>query len=91
MALGHLGWAGGAPLAYVGSSRCAASSYEPDPLAAGTPLLLVQVVGLGEDRAALEARLGPLVPRGEATARRGERTLRTYRYWLRPGRVALAL
>jgi 4-amino-4-deoxy-L-arabinose transferase-like glycosyltransferase len=91
MALGHLGWAGGAPLAYVGSRRCAATSYEPDPLAAGTPLLLVQVVGLGEDRAALEARLGPLLPRGEATVRRGERTLRTYRYWLRPGRVALAL
>lgn len=81
MALGHLGWAGGAPVAYVGARPCGASFYAPDPLAGGGPLLVVEVVGLGDDRAALEARLGPLTPAGGAEARDGERLVRRYRYW----------
>jgi 4-amino-4-deoxy-L-arabinose transferase-like glycosyltransferase len=81
MALGQLGWVGGAPVAYVGARPCGASLYSPDPLRSGRPLLLVEVVGLGEDRAALEARLGPLAPAGEAEARDGNRLVRRYRYW----------
>jgi hypothetical protein len=42
---------------------------------------VVEVVGLGEDRAALESRLGPLEPAGEAEARDGGRLVRRYRYW----------
>jgi hypothetical protein len=86
MTLGHLGWALGTPVAYAGARPCGASFYAPDPVAAGEPLLLVEVEGLGEDRAALEARLGPLEPRGELVAARGDRPLRRYRFWLRPGR-----
>ena len=86
MALGHLGWAGGAPVAYVGARPCSASFYAPDPLASGGPLLVVEVVGLGEDRAALEARLGPLTPAGEAEARDRDRVVRRYRYWRRAPR-----
>jgi 4-amino-4-deoxy-L-arabinose transferase-like glycosyltransferase len=81
MALGHLGWAGGAPVSYVGARPCGASLYSPDPLQGGQPLLVVEVVGLGEDRAALESRLGPLRPAGEAVARDGDRVVRHYRYW----------
>jgi hypothetical protein len=47
---------------------------------------VVEVVGLGEDRAALEARLGPLTPAGEAEARDGDRVLRRFRYWRRAAR-----
>ena len=83
MALGHLGWAGGAPVAYVGARPCAASLYAPDPLRSGRPLLVVEVVGLGEDRAALEARLGPLAPAGETEVRDGARLVRRFRYWRR--------
>jgi hypothetical protein len=83
MALGHLGWAGGAPVAYVGARPCGASFYAPDPLASGGPLLVVEVVGLGEDRAALVARLGPLAPAGAAEARDGDRLVRRYRFWRR--------
>jgi hypothetical protein len=90
MMLGHLGWAGGEPVAYLGARPCAASYYEPDPLAGGAPLLVVQVEGLGEDRAALETQLGPLLPRGQITARCGDRELRRFRYWLRPARAATA-
>ncbi|HET9551626.1 MAG TPA: glycosyltransferase family 39 protein, partial [Anaeromyxobacteraceae bacterium] len=86
IALGQLGWALGEPVAYAGARRCGASLYEPDPAASRGPLLLVEVVGLGEDRAALEARLGPLLPAGEAEARRGDRVLRRYRFWSRPAR-----
>jgi hypothetical protein len=85
MALGHLGWAGGAPVAYAGARRCGASLYSPDPLASGEPLLLVEVVGLGEDPAALRARLGPLTAVGEVEVRDGERLVRRYRYWQRQG------
>jgi 4-amino-4-deoxy-L-arabinose transferase-like glycosyltransferase len=85
MALGHLGWAGGEPLAYVGARRTGPSFYAPDPLAARQPLLVVAVEGLGEDRAALEARLGPLEPAGEATAWRGGRPLRRYLFYRWPG------
>jgi len=85
MALGHLGWALGTPVAYVGARPCGASFYAPDPVAGGEPLLVVQVEGLGEDRPALEARLGPLEPRGELVARQGDRSLRRYLFWLRPG------
>jgi hypothetical protein len=83
LALGHLGWAGGATLDYVGARRCGASLYAPDPLASGAPLLVVEVAGLGEDRAALERRLGPLSPAGEAEALDGARVVRRYRYWRR--------
>ncbi len=86
MALGHLGWAGGIPVAYAGARPCGASLYAPDPLASGRPLLVVEVVGLGEDRAALEARLGPLTPAGGAEARDGDRLVRRYRFWLRATR-----
>jgi 4-amino-4-deoxy-L-arabinose transferase-like glycosyltransferase len=83
MALGHLGWAGGVPVAYAGARPCGASLYAPDPLASGRPLLLVEVVGLGEDAAALAARVGPLTAAGEVEVRDGQRLLRRYRYWLR--------
>jgi 4-amino-4-deoxy-L-arabinose transferase-like glycosyltransferase len=83
MALGHLGWAGGAPVAYVGARPCGASLYAPDPLRSGRPLLVVEVEGLGEDRAALEARLGPLAAAGGREVRDGERLVRRYRYWRR--------
>jgi hypothetical protein len=83
MALGHLGWAGGAPVAYAGARPCGASLYAPDPLASGAPLLLVEVVGLGEDAAALAARVGPLTAAGEVEVHDGRRLLRRYRYWLR--------
>lgn len=83
IALGHLGWAGGAPVAYVGARPCGASLYSPDPLASGRPLLVVEVVGLGEDRAALEARLGPLTSAGGAEAFDGDRLVRRYHFWRR--------
>ncbi len=83
MALGHLGWAGGAPVAYAGTRPCGASFYAADPLASGGPLLLVEVVGLGEEAAALAARVGPLTAAGEVEVRDGDRLLRRYRYWLR--------
>jgi 4-amino-4-deoxy-L-arabinose transferase-like glycosyltransferase len=83
MALGHLGWASGAPVEYVGARPCGASLYEPDPLRDGKPLLVVEVVGLGEAMASLQARLGPLAPAGEAEARDGDRVLRRFRYWRR--------
>jgi len=86
MALGHLGWALGEPVAYAGARPCAATFYAPAAAALGVPLLVVEVEGLGEGRAALEARLGPLEPRGEREIRRGDRLLRRYRLWLRPGR-----
>jgi 4-amino-4-deoxy-L-arabinose transferase-like glycosyltransferase len=81
MALGHLGWAGGAPVAYLGRRPSGPTYYAPDPVAARRPLLVVLVDGLGEDRASLEARLGPLAPEGEAEARRGGRLLRRYRFY----------
>ncbi len=84
MALGHLGWAGGTPLDYLGARRSGPTYYAPDPVAARQPLLVVVVQGLGEDRAALEARLGPLEPAGQAEALRGGRLLRRYLFYRWP-------
>lgn len=78
MAVGQLGWAAEASVAYVGARASGPTWYQEDPVAARRPLLVVVVEGLGEDRAALEARLGPLEPAGEAEARRGGRLLRRY-------------
>jgi 4-amino-4-deoxy-L-arabinose transferase-like glycosyltransferase len=84
MALGHLGWALGAPVTYLGARLSGPSFYSPDPVAAREPLLVVVVEGLGEDRAALERRLGPLEPAGEAEGRAGDRVLRRYRFYRWP-------
>ncbi len=83
--LGQLGWYDGRSPAYLGARASGPSFYDPDPLAADR-LLVVTVDDLGPQRAALEARLGPLQPAGEYVARQGEREVRTYRFWwwLRP-------
>jgi hypothetical protein len=62
--LGQLGWYARAPVAYVGARPSAATFYDPDPRAAGEPLLVVIAGGLGPSRAELEARLGPLEDAG---------------------------
>jgi 4-amino-4-deoxy-L-arabinose transferase-like glycosyltransferase len=81
MVLGQLGWADGRSPAYLGARRSGPTFYDPAPLAGREPLLLVLVDGLGEDRAALEARLGPLEPAGETEARQGGHLLRRYRFF----------
>lgn len=86
IALGQLGWYDRRSPAYVGERVTGPSFYDPDPLAAGKPLLVVTVDGLGPQREALERRLGPLEPAGEFQARQGERVVRRYRFWWwRPG------
>ena len=84
LALGQLGWASGASPAYLGARRSGPSYYEPDPVVARQPLLVVVVEGLGEDQAALEARLGPLSPAGQAEAWHHGRLLRRYRFYRWP-------
>lgn len=84
MVLGHLGWASGASPAYLGARRSGPSFYDPEPLAGRAPVLLVLVDGLGEDRASVEARIGPLEPAGEAEARWHGRLLRRYRFYRWP-------
>ena len=80
-----IGFSDGRSPAYVGERRCAASFYDPAPLAAGAPHLLVTVEGMDPPREALEARLGMLTPAGSFVAKDGERVVRRYRfYWLRP-------
>jgi hypothetical protein len=79
--VGQLGWADGRSPAYLGDRVSGPTFYDPDPLAAGGPLLVVTVDGLGPQRDRLEARLGPLAPAGEAEARQGERLVRRYRFW----------
>jgi hypothetical protein len=64
-----------------GERRSGPTYYEPDPRAAGAPLLLVTVEGLDPGREALEARLGPLVPAGGFVASEGARTIRRFRFW----------
>jgi len=81
IALGQLGWYDGASPAYLGDRRSGPSLYDPDPLAAGAPLLVVTVEGLGPDAPALAARIGPLRPAGEATATERGRVVRRYRFW----------
>ena len=81
MILGHLGWYDGRSPAYVGERASGPSFYDPHPLEAGSPLLVVTVDGLGPQREALEARMGPLAPAGEAVAREGGREIRRYRFW----------
>jgi hypothetical protein len=83
--LGQVGWYDGRSPAYLGDRVSGPTFYDPDPRAAGAPLLLVTVDRLGPQRDALEARLGPLEPAGQAEARQGERLIRTYRFfWWRP-------
>jgi 4-amino-4-deoxy-L-arabinose transferase-like glycosyltransferase len=81
IALGQLGWYAHGPVVYAGERPCAATLWEPDPRAAGRPLLVVAVDGLGPDRAALERRLGPLGEAGWFEARDGERVVRRYRFF----------
>lgn len=83
IALGQLGWYDRRSPAYVGERVTGPSLYDPDPLAAGAPLLVVTVDRLGPQRQALERRLGPLQPAGEYVARQGERVVRVYRFWWR--------
>jgi 4-amino-4-deoxy-L-arabinose transferase-like glycosyltransferase len=79
--LGQIGWYDRASPAYLGERRSGPTFYEPDPRAAGAPLLLVTVEGLDPGREALEARLGPLVPAGGFVATEAERTIRRFRFW----------
>lgn len=81
IALGQLGWFDRRSPAYVGERVTGPSFYDPDPLAAGEPLLVVTVDHLGLQRDSLERRLGPLEPAGEFEARQGERVVRSYRFW----------
>ena len=85
LVFGQIGYADGRTPAYVGQRRAAASYYDPAPLAAGRPILLVRVEGLDPPREALEARLGPLEPAGSFVAMDGERVVRRYQFfWVRP-------
>jgi hypothetical protein len=84
MVLGHVSWEADEDLAYVGERASGPTFYQSDPLATGEALLIVTVAGLGEDRAALERRLGALVPAGEAEARDGSRLIRRYLFFMRP-------
>ncbi|HET6438768.1 MAG TPA: glycosyltransferase family 39 protein [Anaeromyxobacter sp.] len=79
--LGQLGWYDGRSPAYVGERVTAPSLYDPDPLAAKRPLLVVTVDRLGPQLDSLERRLGPLEPAGTFQARQGDRLVRTYRFW----------
>jgi hypothetical protein len=81
LVFGQIGFADGRSPAYVGARMAAASFYDPAPLAAGKPLLLLTVEGLGEDRAELERRLGPLTPAGDYVALDGARLVRRYHFW----------
>ncbi len=81
IALGQLGWYDGRSPAYVGERVTGPSFYDPDPLAAGRPLLVVTVDGLGPQRQSLERRVGPLEPAGSFEARQGRRVVRVYRFW----------
>ena len=86
MHLGQLGLYDGRSPAYVGARVSGPTFYDPAPLAAGEPLLVVTVDRQGPQRAALEKRLGPLEPAGSFEARQGERLVRTYRFWWWRGR-----
>jgi 4-amino-4-deoxy-L-arabinose transferase-like glycosyltransferase len=79
--LGQLGWYDGRSPAYVGQRITGPSFYDPDPRAAGKPLLVVTVDRLGPSRADVETRMGPLDPAGSFEAREGERVVRVYRFW----------
>lgn len=81
IALGELGWFDRRSPAYLGDRLSGPSFYDPDPLAAGEPILVVTVDGLGPQRERLEERMGPLAPAGEAEARQGARLVRRYRFW----------
>lgn len=95
MHLGQLGLYDGRSPAYLGARPSGPTFYDPDPLAAGEPLLLVTVVRPGPaghvekvaraQRAELEQRLGRLALAGSFEARQGDRVVRTYLFWwLRP-------
>jgi len=81
IAVGQLGWYDRRSPAYVGERVTGPSYYDPDPLAAGQPVLVVTIDRLGPQRDALERRFGPLEPAGEFEARQGARVVRTYRFW----------
>jgi 4-amino-4-deoxy-L-arabinose transferase-like glycosyltransferase len=85
MHLGQLGWYDRRSPAYLGARPSGPTFYDPDPRAAGRPLLLVTVDEQGPQPRELERRLGPLEPAGSFEARQGLRHVRTYRFfWLRP-------
>ncbi len=87
IALGQLGWYDRRSPAYLGDRITGPSLYDPDPLRAGAPLLVVTVDDLGTQRDTLERKFGPLEPAGEFVAKQGERVVRTYRFWwLKPDR-----
>ncbi len=81
IALGQLGWYATGPVVYVGERPCAATLYDADPRGEGRPLLVVQVEGLGPDRAALERRLGRLAEAGSFEVRERGRLVRRYVFW----------
>lgn len=85
MHLGQLGWYDGRSPAYLGSRVSGPTYYDPDPRAAGRPLLVVTVDEQGPRPRELERRLGPLAPAGSYEARQGARHVRTFRFfWWRP-------
>jgi 4-amino-4-deoxy-L-arabinose transferase-like glycosyltransferase len=87
MHLGQLGLYDQRSPAYLGDRPSGPTFYDPDPRAAGRPLLVVTVEGQGAQRESLERRLGPLEPAGSYEARQGDRLVRTYRFWWwRPGK-----
>ncbi len=85
MHLGQLGWYDGRSPAYLGEKPAGPTFYDPDPRAAGRPLLVVTVDEQGPQPQELERRLGPLEPAGAYDARQGDRHVRTFRFfWWRP-------
>jgi hypothetical protein len=85
MHLGQLGWYDRRSPAYLGERVSGPTFYDPDPRAAGRPLLLVTVDEQGPQARDLERRLGPLEPAGVLEAKQGDRHVRTFRfYWWRP-------
>jgi 4-amino-4-deoxy-L-arabinose transferase-like glycosyltransferase len=85
MHLGQLGWYDGRSPAYLGARPSGPTFYDPDPRAAGRPLLVVTVDEQGPSPRDLEKRLGPLEPAGTFEARQGTRHVRTFRFfWWRP-------
>jgi 4-amino-4-deoxy-L-arabinose transferase-like glycosyltransferase len=85
MHLGQLGWYDGRSPAYLGEKPSGPTYYDPDPRAAGRPLLVVTVDEQGPQPRELERRLGPLQPAGSYEARQGDRHVRTFRFfWWRP-------
>jgi len=88
MHLGQLGLYDGRSPAYLGARPSGPTFYDPDPLAAGAPLLVVTVAKRSHPKDAppalprdLERRLGPLEHAGSYEARQGDRLVRRYEFW----------